>query len=56
MPQIEDDFDWMVRDYDSFRLFMMEELAHDHDALVALDADVLVPLGHARRDVAFPVS
>ncbi len=27
-PKIEDDFDWMVRDYDSFRLFMMEELAH----------------------------
>ena len=27
-PEIDDDFDWMVRDYDSFRLFMMEELAH----------------------------
>lgn len=28
LPVIEDDFDWDVRDYDSFRLFMMEELAH----------------------------
>lgn len=28
LPVIEDDFDWLVRDYDSFRLFMMEELAH----------------------------
>lgn len=27
-PAIADDFDWLVRDYDSFRLFMMEELAH----------------------------
>lgn len=28
LPDIADDFDWLVRDYDSFRLFMMEELAH----------------------------
>lgn len=28
LPAIPDDFDWLVRDYDSFRLFMMEELAH----------------------------
>jgi len=28
LPNISDDFDWLVRDYDSFRLFMMEELAH----------------------------
>ncbi len=27
LPAIDDDFDWLVRDYDSFRLFMMEELA-----------------------------
>lgn len=27
-PQIDDDFDWQTRDYDGFRLFMMEELAH----------------------------
>ncbi|TRD16106.1 hypothetical protein [Palleronia caenipelagi] len=28
LPEIDDDFDWLVRDYDSFRMFMMEELAH----------------------------
>ncbi|MDH3264035.1 MAG: hypothetical protein OEM24_08560 [Paracoccaceae bacterium] len=28
LPAIDDDFDWLVRDYDSFRLFMMEELAY----------------------------
>lgn len=27
LPEIGDDFDWMLRDYDSFRLFMLEELA-----------------------------
>ncbi len=27
LPQVGDDFDWLVRDYDGFRLFMMEELA-----------------------------
>lgn len=27
MPVVGDDFDWLLRDYDSFRLFMMEELA-----------------------------
>ncbi|WP_238366293.1 hypothetical protein [Mesobacterium pallidum] len=27
IPGVEDDFDWRVRDYDSFRLFMMQELA-----------------------------
>ena len=27
-PGVRDDFDWNVRDYDSFRLFMMQELAH----------------------------
>ncbi len=27
IPGVEDDFDWAVRDYDSFRLFMMQELA-----------------------------
>ncbi len=27
-PGVADDFDWAVRDYDSFRLFMMQELAH----------------------------
>lgn len=26
LPEIGDDFDWMVRDYDGFRLFMLEEL------------------------------
>lgn len=26
-PQIADDFDWRARDYDSFRLFLMQELA-----------------------------
>ena len=27
LPGVEDDFDWSARDYDSFRLFMMQELA-----------------------------
>ena len=27
LPGVEDDFDWDTRDYDSFRLFMMQELA-----------------------------
>ncbi len=27
LPDVGDDFDWLVRDYDGFRLFMMEELA-----------------------------
>ena len=27
LPEIGDDFDWFTRDYDGFRLFMMEELA-----------------------------
>ncbi len=26
-PPVGDDFDWLLRDYDGFRLFMMEELA-----------------------------
>jgi hypothetical protein len=28
LPGVDDDFDWKVRDYDSFRLFMMQELAY----------------------------
>ena len=27
LPPIGDDFDWLLRDYDGFRLFMLEELA-----------------------------
>lgn len=27
LPEVGDDFDWAVRDYDGFRLFMLEELA-----------------------------
>lgn len=27
LPPVTDDFDWKARDYDSFRLFMMQELA-----------------------------
>ena len=27
IPPVGDDFDWLIRDYDSFRLFMLEELA-----------------------------
>lgn len=27
LPDVGNDFDWQLRDYDSFRLFMMEELA-----------------------------
>ena len=26
LPQLGDDFDWLLRDYDSFRVFMLEEL------------------------------
>ena len=28
LPGVPDDFDWKTRDWDSFRLFMMQELAH----------------------------
>ena len=28
LPGVVDDFDWRARDYDSFRLFMMQELAY----------------------------
>ncbi len=28
IPGVDDDFDWRTRDYDSFRLFLMQELAH----------------------------
>jgi hypothetical protein len=28
LPGVADDFDWRARDYDSFRLFMMQELAY----------------------------
>lgn len=27
LPELQDDFDWAIRDYDGFRLFMLEELA-----------------------------
>ncbi len=27
LPGVGDDFDWDIRDYDGFRLFMLEELA-----------------------------
>ncbi|MDJ0841872.1 MAG: hypothetical protein QNK37_35545 [Acidobacteriota bacterium] len=27
LPPVGDDFDWLLRDYDGFRMFMMEELA-----------------------------
>ena len=27
-PGARDDLDWLARDYDSIRLFMMQELAH----------------------------
>jgi len=27
LPPVGDDFDWRLRDYDGFRLFMLEELA-----------------------------
>jgi hypothetical protein len=27
LPELGDDFDWRVRDYDGFRMFMMEELS-----------------------------
>ena len=28
IPGVENDFDWRTRDYDSFRLFLMQEMAH----------------------------
>jgi len=28
LPGVADDFDWRTRDYDGFRLFLMQELAH----------------------------
>jgi len=37
-PPVGDDFDWLLRDYDGFRLFMMEELAEA----------VVKPLYHTR--------
>lgn len=59
LPTIVDDFDWIARDYDSFRLMMMEELAYRHPdrrrwtpadveaVIVELVASALDRLSHA---------
>ena len=53
LPEVGDDFDWLLRDYDGFRLFMLEELiakypertrwtpADVETALVEVMADIL---------------
>lgn len=45
IPGVEDDFDWKARDYDSFRLFMMQELAHrfpDRRRWTPADVEVVI--------------
>jgi hypothetical protein len=45
LPPIGDDFDWLVRDYDGFRLFMMEELAarfRERRRWTAADMEVVI--------------
>lgn len=45
LPGVEDDFDWVTRDYDSFRLFMMQELASrfpERRRWTAADMEVVV--------------
>ncbi|MEM6635166.1 MAG: hypothetical protein AAF667_04675 [Pseudomonadota bacterium] len=45
LPGVEDDFDWAVRDYDSFRLFMMQELASrfaDRKRWTVADMEVVI--------------
>ncbi|MCE6953101.1 hypothetical protein LAZ29_19425 [Cereibacter sphaeroides] len=45
LPGVEDDFDWQTRDYDSFRLFMMQELAsrfRERRRWTAADMEVVI--------------
>ena len=45
IPGVEDDFDWLARDYDSFRLFMMQELASrapDRSRWTPADMEVVI--------------
>ncbi|WP_299191208.1 hypothetical protein [uncultured Litoreibacter sp.] len=45
IPGVEDDFDWKVRDYDSYRLFMMQELASrfpDRRRWTSADMEVVI--------------
>ena len=45
IPGVEDDFDWATRDYDSFRLFMMQELASrfpERRRWTAADVEVVI--------------
>lgn len=45
IPGVEDDFDWSARDYDSFRLFMMQELAsrfQERRRWTAADIEVVI--------------
>lgn len=45
IPGVDDDFDWLARDYDSFRLFMMQELvsrAPDRTRWTPADMEVVI--------------
>lgn len=45
LPGVPDDFDWTARDYDSFRLFLMEELAArapERSRWTAADLEVVI--------------
>lgn len=45
LPGVPDDFDWRTRDYDSFRLFLMQELAHrfpERRRWTAADMEVVI--------------
>lgn len=45
IPGVPDDFDWTARDYDSFRLFLMQELAHrfpDRRRWTPADVEVVI--------------
>ncbi|MES2442388.1 MAG: hypothetical protein V4574_06125 [Pseudomonadota bacterium] len=44
-PAIPDDFDWLTRDFDGFRLFMLQELAHrfpERRRWTAADVEVVI--------------
>lgn len=45
LPSLGDDFDWNIRDYDGFRLFMLEELAarfQERDSWAPADMEVVL--------------
>ena len=52
LADVEDDFDWLVRDYNGFRLFMLEELAaRFHERRRWTPADLEVVLVEKSRQV-----